>query len=105
MERFGASAEQLKELAGSLAAQREASIFGVWPENWRALRVFLAMSTQWRMVGGMSVMRTGLDYGVLDAVDSRIRTSPDAPEPDRFTLFRQIRDMERTALDIFNNTH
>jgi ABC-type thiamine transport system substrate-binding protein len=36
--------------------------FGVWPENWAAVEMFLRVQTQWRTtMGGL----LGLDYGVL----------------------------------------
>lgn len=38
----------------------------VWPENWPAVRLFLAVETQWRRAG-MAGTPTGLDYAVLPA--------------------------------------
>ena len=36
--------------------------FGVWPDNWAAVEMFLRVQTQWRTtMGGL----LGLDYGVL----------------------------------------
>jgi ABC-type thiamine transport system substrate-binding protein len=36
--------------------------FGVWPENWAAVEMFLRVQTQWRTtMGGV----LGLDYGAL----------------------------------------
>ncbi len=41
---------------------------GVWPENAGAVRAFLAVATQWRMVAGMAGMvATGLDYAGAQA--------------------------------------
>ncbi|MFV3126124.1 DUF1799 domain-containing protein [Niveispirillum sp. KHB5.9] len=45
----------------------------VWPENWRAVQLFLAMGTQWNWVaisgfGGGSVFRVGLKLEVLPVV-------------------------------------
>jgi len=39
----------------------------IWPENWGAVRVFAAMSTQWRRAG-MAGVPVGLDYAVLPVV-------------------------------------
>lgn len=54
---------------GAERDQAEAAVgdedFGVWPENWDAVRVFTACATQWRISAGH---RTGLDYAALYAV-------------------------------------
>lgn len=38
--------------------------FGIWPDNWPALQLFVALSTQWRRAG-MTGARHGLDYGAI----------------------------------------
>lgn len=50
---------------------REAEPFDVWPENWDAVRLFQACSTQWRR-NGMG-METGLDYHALDRPEQQLR--------------------------------
>lgn len=50
--------------AALLAAwQHDNPPFAVWPDNWDAVQLFLASSTQWRLdaAGG----RAGLDYAAL----------------------------------------
>lgn len=68
--------------------------FEVYKENWRALQVFLSMSTQWRWTGGMASMRAGLDYGVIhhsyEAFGVKRKEQP--------AMFFAIRSMERAAL-------
>lgn len=79
-------------------------MFGVWPENYRAVRLFYALGTQWRVLAGpTAVIWLGLDYGALDAVESRIPATAGISDPDRATVFAQLRAMEREALDVLRN--
>ena len=55
---WGMTAEDAKRF-------NEAADDGIYPDNWPALGVMLALSTQWRV--GMAG-RTGLDYAALPAV-------------------------------------
>ena len=64
---MGASEEVIRKAAAG------PSELEIWPENWPALRVFLAMQTQWRV--GMAGP-VGLDYGVLRLVERRIGITP-----------------------------
>lgn len=62
---------------------------GVPPENWPALRVMLAMQTQWRVgMGG----RTGLVYEALPTVLRMTGIAP-ADEPDIFAAL-QVMEIE-----------
>lgn len=74
------------ELAGHFApAEVE-----VYPENWLAVRVFDAMSSQWRMgMGGP----TGLDYAALPVVFDLLHVE------DRPAVFDDLRVLERAALE------
>lgn len=66
--------------------------FEVWPENWPALELFAAVSTQWRV--GMAGA-TGLDYaGVLAAMEF-YGVKPE----ERRARFEDLRIMERAALE------
>lgn len=69
-------------------------VFGVWPENWDVLRVFLAMATQWRFAG-MAGVPSGLDYAALPSVLRFLRLRPDE------ALFERLRVMEAEALEVF----
>lgn len=64
----------------------------VFPCNWPALRLFLAMQTQWR-IGGTGT-RTGLDYAALPVVERRIGVK----KKDRSRLFDDLRVMENEVL-------
>jgi hypothetical protein len=46
----------------ALSRDHEIEPFGVWPENWDAVQLFLAAGTQWRRSAGMP---TGIDYAAL----------------------------------------
>lgn len=67
----------------------------VFEENWPALALFAALSTQWRV--GMAGA-TGLDYPAVLAV---MDVQGIAPE-DRRERFDEIRVMERAALDVMS---
>ncbi len=62
--------------------------YGVWRENWPALELFLAVSTQWRM-GPKGVI--GLDYVAVRAVMDWLSI-------DGATMFRDLQVMEREAV-------
>jgi hypothetical protein len=94
---FGARPADL-EIAASQAAD---AAFEVYPENWEAVRVFVAMTTQWRMTGiagfgGASMLHTGLDYSSLEPVLRLL----DVKRKRRAALFQQIRVMEEAALEV-----
>lgn len=94
---FGAREHDVA-VARERAAEPE---FEVYPENWDAVQLFLALSTQWRAVafGTMAsarVLHTGLDY---TAVESVARLTG-IPRSRRAAVFQQIRVMEEAALDV-----
>lgn len=63
----------------------------VWPENVTAVRVFLAMDTQWSIgMGGAS----GLNYAALSEVWRRLKVPPD----ERDEAFDGLRVLEKAAL-------
>jgi len=63
----------------------------IWPDNARAVEVFVAMSTQWR-IGAVGAV--GLDYNVVPLVMRMIGI----PASERLGLFESLRTMEETAL-------
>lgn len=65
----------------------------MWPDNWQALDVFVALQTQWRF---SQIGPTGLDYSALGAV-MRLRG---VKKRDRADTFEAIRIMESEALDV-----
>ena len=83
------------------ALQSAETAFEVYPENWEAVRVFVAMTTQWRMTGiagfgGASMLHTGLDYSALEPVFRMLGVK----RRRRAALFQQIRVMEEAALEV-----
>lgn len=73
----------------------------VFAENARAVRLFLAMATQWRMtslstLSAARLVQTGLDYGVLEGV-ARM-TGHGQVEPEDFA---RLQIMEGEALAAF----
>lgn len=58
---------------------------GIWPENWPAVRLFVALSTQWRRAG-MTGARTGLDYAAIapTAALTGIETDPETMQRLQF---------------------
>lgn len=63
----------------------------VMPENWGAMRIFLAMDTQWRRAG-MAGVATGLDYAALPVVAAALALALDAD------LLARLRIAEGAAL-------
>lgn len=63
----------------------------IWPENWPAVRVFVAMGTQWRRAG-LSGVETGLDYGALTVVCGALAVPLDED------LLSRLRVLEAEAL-------
>jgi len=71
----------------------------VWPENWQALEVFIAMGTQWRVSVGMGgAFYSGLDYAALPVVERRIGIKA-ADRADCFTRLRIMESEARTRLN------
>ena len=102
MEKFGASAEQIAELKAYYAQRVEQRECEVWPQHWHALRVFLRLSTQWRVAVGDRFLWLGLDYNAIPLVEQRTAPALGAPAPDPATLFEQLRTLERAALEVLN---
>ena len=89
-------APDAKELAGfgllpEDYAGGEAVVGVAGPDTMTAVRVFLAMGTQWR-IGFCG--ETGLDYSVLPEVWARLKV----PEADRDQAFEDLQVLERAAL-------
>lgn len=63
--------------------------FGVLPDNWDALTLFLAGDSQWRYAGSVPV---ALDYAGVEAA-ARLADIPVRPD-----LFRQLKMIEAAAV-------
>jgi len=72
-------------------AEARARPVAVWPENWPALRLFLAVQTQWR-IAGMAGVPIGLDYAALPVAARALRLRLDAG------LLRRLQVIEAEAL-------
>ncbi len=88
-----------KKLTKARAKNREQKI-EVEPENWNAVRVFIALQTQWhyqpRSNGKVSLLsRTGLDYTAVPVVCSAHALDLDEE------LLTQIRALESESLAIY----
>ncbi|WP_186169789.1 DUF1799 domain-containing protein [Burkholderia gladioli] len=97
---FGASVESI-ETASALV---DNAAFEVYEENWEAVKVFIAASTQWRIVGvggfsHASLVHTGLDYVALEAV----MRMHGVPRSRRAAVFEQVRVLEEGALDALHS--
>lgn len=78
--------------AGQALTARPVEPCKVWPENWDALRLFLAMGTQWRRAG-MVGLPVGLDYRPLEMVAGALSVAIDA------ALLRRLRVLEDAVLE------
>lgn len=63
---LGVSEDDLAALQETQAESADETVFEIWPENIRALRLFLASMTQWRR-DTTSGLPTGLDYIGVEA--------------------------------------
>lgn len=90
-QELGVPAEQIDLLEGQLGGGEQD--FGVWPENWPAAQVFLALETQWvfRPMGGV----VGINYGAITPTVLRGLGVSWRDWPD---IFERLRVMERAAL-------
>ena len=93
---FGARAEDVAQAR----TQQSEPEFGVYPENWPAVQVFLALTTQWRTVavstwGSARLIQTGLDYSAIEPVMKLTGVKPKR----RAAIFEKVRIMEEAALD------
>lgn len=84
-----------------LQAEAAAWCCDVWPENWHAVQLFVALATQWHWAsaGLAGSRRTGLRYSairpVLPMVQQAVQQRWRQPYP---TLMRQLQHMEDEAL-------
>ncbi|MBX9702389.1 MAG: DUF1799 domain-containing protein [Acetobacteraceae bacterium] len=88
-EGLGLSAEQFAALMRRGAP--DAETVEVWPENWSAVRVFVAMDTQWRRAG-MTGIPCGLDYAAIPPVAGMLGVAADAD------LLARLQVLEAEAL-------
>lgn len=92
----GPTAEQLGVLGLSLADVPEEEV-EVWPDVWPALRLFEAMSTQWRTgQGGTS----GLDYAAVPATAAMLGIR----RRDLAEIFPDLRALEVEALAVMSES-
>lgn len=76
------------------AVQAAGDTFEVLPQNWPAVRAFLACETQWRTEGTRGgIIWLGLDYAAVDVVLRRMQA------PDE--IFADLQLMETAALETF----
>jgi hypothetical protein len=69
----------------------------VWPENWKALELFLALQTQWRVTATMAgIFYVGLDYSAAEALLRARRAK------NRAQLLADLRVIEYAALKGLN---
>ena len=85
-----------EKIDAAKAAAEPAEEFEVWPDNWRAWRLFQSVSTQWRTapMGGV----IGLDYG---GVESAMRIQG-VPRHKWRGLFADVQIMEAAAVGYFS---
>ena len=92
MKAWGASAEQIAQWQSASSSQEEKQ-FAVWPENWPAVKLFISLSTQWRLAAN------GLPYGLdYPGVWAFLRLSGQRMAPETFAA---IQTMEQAAIGVF----
>ncbi len=92
---FGQVPQELLQEAG----EQTDAVFEVWPENWDAVLLFLALRNQWHWVGaGLGgAMRTGLD---LQAAKLEMEMAG-LDTATAKTVWAQLKVMEDEALDVW----
>ncbi len=71
----------------------------VFPKNWPALLVFLAMKTQWRVIASMNGnVYQGLEYASIAPVMEIL----DIPKRQRADVFTRLQVMESAVLPALN---
>lgn len=76
--------------------------FAVWDSNWEAVRLFLDLETQWRVVAGFSgLVWLGLDYVAADRLLDLKFGSRRPGRARAGRLLEELRVMEREALKVF----
>lgn len=101
LRQWGAPPEVITATQQRLAAEAQQATVDVWPENWHALGLFLALETQWNVAVGLAgARRLGLRY---EAVTPLLQDMVRAEVPRRLhqppaVLMRQLLQLEDTAL-------
>lgn len=90
LAQFGLPPEQVAEIT-----RAEPEEFGVWPENWEAVQMFLTLQTQWRC-NETNGAYCGLRYTAVESVLRLHRVR------DRKAVFTAIQTLEYAALEVLN---
>jgi hypothetical protein len=96
---LGADEATLQAARAALADQAPAA-FAVFPENWPAVTVFLALERQWRvLVLPGALYYQGIDYAALPAVMRLLGV----PARERRSCFEDLRVIEDAAAPWLND--
>ena len=104
LRQFGAPPEVLRATEQRLHAEAQDATIPVWPENWHAVLLFVAMATQWHWVAPWRCppARTGLRLEALPAVLPAVqRGVPRRLRKPYAVLLGQLQTMEDAALSEF----
>lgn len=102
LRQFGAPAEVLRAAEQRLKAEADAVTLPVWPENWHAVNLFLALATQWHWVAPwrLPAQRTGLRLDAVPTVLPMVRRAVPARHRQPYAvLLRQLQAMEDAVLE------
>ncbi len=97
LEEFGAPPEAIADARAAFTRSVQPDAFPIMPVNETAVRLFLALSTQWKTtalstMSSARLVRIGLDYGVVEPT-ARL-AGLDLGEGD----FRRLQILEASAL-------
>lgn len=80
--------------------EEQSDAFAVWEEHWKALQIFLALRTQWRVVAGLSAfVYQGLDYAAIEPV----MNLHGIKKKQRRQIFLELQLIELGAISGLNN--
>lgn len=102
---FGVSDDVIEEVRQHLRLEQAAATQPVWPQNWHAVKLFLALSTQWQVVGGFgAALFAGLRYEAVPVVQSAVKAVLPSelvrPWPE---VFGKLQAIEAAALKAMNS--
>lgn len=95
---YGADEDTIAEVVGTGTSEA----FGVWPENWRTLRIFMRLGAAWEV----AVFPHGLAYlGIPpERMESLMRMSR-VPPREREAMLDDLQAMEECVRQILNERH
>lgn len=100
LRQLGAPAAVIAATQVRITAEAKQARVDVWPENWHAVSLFLALATQWHWLVGLGgAQRIGLRYEAIHAVLPMLSAKVPAQHQQPYAvLLGQLQHLEDAAL-------